>query len=180
MTSNPGTLMTRFDKIKQGLFHEAKKFLAVSIYFAIWFFSISLITKMSLIQSGVEPTEIIYSFSFAVIRALIVAKFLITAELLFPMRIESGQPLLYPLIKHSLIYTAFLIFMGFVEKGFEGLLHRENFFEALQHFGHGDPKVIASIAFIYGLIVVHYLFYSALESRFGVVEMRKILFGHKE
>ena len=103
MTSNLGPEITRFDKIKQGLFHEAKKFSAVSIYFAIWFFSISLITKMSLIQSGVEPTEIIYSFSFAVIRALIVAKFLITAELLFPMRIESGQPLLYPLIKHSLI-----------------------------------------------------------------------------
>ena len=59
------------------------------------------------------------------------------------------------------------------------LLHRENFFEALQHFGHGDPKVIASIAFMYWLIVVHYLFYSALESRFGVVEMRKILFGNK-
>lgn len=48
--------------------------------------------------------------------------------------------------------------MGFVEKGFEGLLHRENFFEALQHFGHGDPKVIANIAFMYWLIVVHYLF----------------------
>ena len=29
-------------------------------------------------------------------------------------------------------------------------------------------------------IVPHYLFYSALESRFGVVEMRKILFGNKE
>ena len=31
MTSNPGPEITRFDKIKQGLFHEAKKFLAVSI-----------------------------------------------------------------------------------------------------------------------------------------------------
>ncbi len=167
--------MTRKQSFMHGLLHEVKKFILFTAYFCIWFYAISLYTRSLLSASGLSAAVSTYSFLFILIKAAIVAKFFITAELVFPMGIKKRNPLIFSLLGHSLVYLLVVMLLSVLEKGAEGLLHHQDFVTALMAFEHGDPRLIAITAFIYWLIIVHCLVYAAVEYNLGGKQIRHIM-----
>jgi hypothetical protein len=168
--------MTRKESSKQGLLHELKKFMLFTVYFWVWFYAIGLYTSALLTSSGAPPAVPAYSFLFVVIKAALIAKFLITAELVFPMGVKKKNPLIYSLLGHSLVYLIVVMLLNVLEKGVEGLLHHKGFISSMLAFEHGDLKLIAIMAFIYWLIIVHCLFYAAVKYNMGGKQIGQILF----
>jgi len=176
-SATPGTPpgMTRMESFKHGLLHEVTKFILFTLYFWIWFYAINLYTSSLLDANGMGQALPAYSFWFIVLKAAIIAKFLITAELVFPMGLKKRYPLIIPLLGHSLIYLAVVLLLSVLEKGMEGLVHHKGFISSMLAFEHADPKLIAIIAFIYWLIILHCLVYAAVEYNVGGNQIRKIM-----
>jgi len=176
-SATPGTPpgMTRKESFKHGLLHEVKKFILFTFYFWVWFYAINLYTNSLLAANGLGQALPVYSFLFIVLKAAIIAKFLITAELVFPMGLKKRLPLIFPLVGHSLVYLAVVLLLSILEKGMEGLLHHKGFVSSMLAFEHADPKRIATIAFIYWLIIFHCLVYAAVEYNVGGNRIRKIM-----
>ena len=176
-SATPGTPpgMTRKESFKHGLLHEVKKFILFTFYFWIWFYAINLYTSALLEANGMAQALPAYTFLFIALKAAIIAKFLITAELVFPMGLKKKYPLIFSLLAHSLVYLAVVLLLSVLEKGMEGLVHHKGFINSMLAFEHADPKLIAIIAFIYWLIILHCLVYAAVEYNIGGKQIRKIM-----
>lgn len=91
-TSHSTETLTRWQKIKHGTVHETKKFLIATGYLAIWFYAIGLYNQSQLIHLGVDGSDTVFSVTVALIKAAIVGKFLITVEMLLPIKVNKGKP----------------------------------------------------------------------------------------
>jgi hypothetical protein len=177
--STPSTeTMSRWEKMKHGFLHETKKFLIATIYFTIWFYAIGLYNQSQMLHFGVDGADSMFSITVALIKAAFVGKFLITVELLMPIKVNKGKPIFWPLIGHSLIYVVLVMILHANALGIEGyLLHGKPFLEGLLEFGHAKPKNLIMIAFIYWLIIVHYLTYFTVQKAVGEKEFKDIFLG---
>lgn len=168
--------LTRMQSLKHGLLHELKKFILFTIYFFVWFYAISLYTSMLLEANGMRYAVPTYSLLFVLVKAAIVAKFFITAELVFPMHVSKRFPLVFSLLGHSFVYLAVVMLLSVLEKGVEGLVHHKGFVSSMQTYANADPKLVAAIAFVYWLVIVHCLLYAAVERYIGSRQIRLFLF----
>jgi hypothetical protein len=94
-----------------------------------------------------------------------VGKFLITVEMMVPIKVNKGKPILWSLIGHSLIYVVLIMILHANALGIEGYLL------------HGKPRNLIMIAFIYWLIIVHYLTYFTIQKVVGEKEFKDIFLG---
>ena len=172
--------MTRKESFKRGLLGEVKKFILFTFYFWVWFYAISFYTSTVLTASGVNPVIPRYSFLFILVKAALIAKFFITAELVFPMGVKKKRPLIFSLIGHSLVYLIVVMLLNVLEMGLEGLLHHKGFIDAVLAFEHGDFTLIAIKAFIYWLIIVHCLVYAAVKYNIGGKQISQLLFENSQ
>jgi len=168
---------SRFQRIRKGFSGELKRYLLLASYLAIWFCSISFLLTMVEGNFGIDRSDMNFPFTLALIKAAFVAKFMITAELLFPMSVNRNDSVVLPLLKHSLAYLAFVTMMSFVEKGFEGLFHSHHFFASMKNFGHGKVTIITAMMLIYWLILLHYLMFKLMRDEMGGKSLHKMLFG---
>lgn len=168
--------MTRLESFKNGLLHEVKKFILYTVYFCVWFYAINFYTSTLLEANGLRYAMPTYSFLFVLVKAAIVAKFFITAELVFPMDIKNRNPLVFSLLGHSFVYLAVVMLLSVLEKGVEGLLHDKGFVSSMLAFENADPRLIAAIALIYWLVIVHCLLYAVVERVIGGKQIKVFLF----
>jgi len=103
--------MSRWEKIKHGFLHETKKFLIATSYFTIWFYAIGLYNQSQMLHFGVDGADSMFSITVALIKAAFVGKFLITVELLMPIKVNKGKAIFWPLIGHSLIYVVLVMIL---------------------------------------------------------------------
>jgi hypothetical protein len=177
-TSHSTETLTRWQKIKHGTVHETKKFLIATGYLAVWFYAIGLYNQSQLIHLGVDGSDTVFSVTVALIKAAIVGKFLITVEMLLPIKVNKGKPIFWSLLGHSLIYVVLVMILHANALGLEGyLLHGKSFLEGLLEFGHAKPRNLFMIAFIYWLIIAHYLTYFTVQKAIGEKEFKDIFLG---
>jgi hypothetical protein len=170
--------LSRWEKIKHGFLHETKKFLIATAYFTIWFYAIGLYNQSQLLHFGVDGADTIFSISVALIKAAFVGKFLITVEMLLPIKVNKGKPILMSLLGHSLIYVVLVMILHANALGIEGyLLHGKPFLEGVMEFGHAKLSNLIMIAFIYWLIILHYLTYFTVQKAIGEQEFKEIFLG---
>lgn len=178
MSTHSTESLSRWGKIKHGFIHEGKKFLVATAYLGVWFYAIGLYGHTQLLHYGISEADAVFSISVALIKAAIVAKFLITVEMLLPIKVQEGKAILGALLGHTVIYVVLVMILHANALGLEGyLLHGKTFMEGFKELGHAQPKNLIMIAIIYGLIILHYLTYFTLEKVIGVEQLRKIFLG---
>ena len=167
--------MTAQDKsISHRIKQELKIYFALSAYFAVWFCSLLFMRNALNHQEELVP---FVPFSFALIKALICAKFLMIGEMIFPIRLEKNHGMMRSLFWHSLFYVLVVTILGFLEKGVEGLFHHADFFKSMMEFGDGDPSIVSALAVLYWLMLWPYLLFSGFYQMLGSDRVHDLLFG---
>ena len=160
---------------KQGLIEEAKKAFALTIYFALWFCSLTLLAVTALEERPIPLTI----FGFAFVKAAITAKFMLIGQAIYPIRVSKHHGIVRSLLIESIIYLVIVLALNYLEAGIDGLIHGKNFVESMSAFGHSDPLHVLAMALVYWLIVWPYLLYCGTLIILGRENFTTLLFGYK-
>ena len=160
------------DKLKE----EAKKALALTLYFGAWFCAITFVAATALEERPI-PLSI---FGFALIKAGISAKFMLIAQAAYPIKINKEHGIVNSLLFESIVYLIFVLALNFLEAGIDGLIHGKEFISSMRAFGNGEPIRIFAMSILYWLIVWPYLIFVGVNQALGNTATLAILFGSKK
>ena len=161
--------------LKKKIEDEAKKILALSIYFGAWFCAISFLIATTLDERPI-PLSI---FGFAIIKGFLSAKFLLIGQALFPLKVNRNNGLIRSLFLQSLLYVLIVLALNYLESGVHGLMHGKHFLDSMLAFGQGDPLRILAMCILYWLLVCPYLVFIGMKISLGSSATVAILFGNK-
>ena len=155
---------------------EAKKALALSIYFGIWFCAINFLIATILDESPLSLSK----FGFALVKGAISAKFLLISEAVFPIQVNQTKGIIRSLLFQSLIYVGIVLCLSYLEAGLNGFFHGKPFWDSLSSFGQANPLRILAMCIVYWLIVWPYLILIGLKISLGSTATIAILFGESK
>ena len=155
------------------LIKEAKNWLVLFLYFAIWFSALVFYNDAILHSNGVPYVR----YSVAILQAFILSKFMISGQVLFPLQHKEGAALLWTIVRRSLTDTGFVLFMSYFFAGIEGAIKRHGFIESMQNFCGGDPTHVAALTILYWLIVLPYVAHRCLSHAIGEERVNAYLMG---
>ena len=160
-------------KAKERLLEELKAAFYLAIYFATWFCALVFLGLTSLDGWPIPVAP----FGFAVIKAILCAKFMLLAQAFFPITIKEDIGILRSLLKQSIVYLVVVLLLSWLESGLDGWIHHRGFIESLQAFDRNNFSHLVATALIYWLIVWPYLIYSGIKLSLGDITTRQILLG---
>jgi len=174
MTNTPATTDPK-RKLLQGLIGEAEKALALSIYFGIWFCSLTFLGVTSLHERPISLTI----FGLALIQAGLSEKFMLIGQAIFPIKVNKTYGILKSLFVESFIYLAIVLSLNYLEAGIDGAIHGKNFLVSMAAFGQADPLHVIAMALVYWLIVWPYLIFTAMQMMMGKENVLSLFFGSR-
>ena len=131
------------------IFSEGKLFFWIFIY--LWvLFGLFAIHKAIVLNDA----DLIYHQGFAVINALLLAKVMLTAEMLHVADAMKHEPLIYPIILKSAVFSAILICFYWVEEILIGMWHGESFTQSIPALGGGNLKGMLMVGFIMFVLLI--------------------------
>ena len=163
-------------KWKDALIEEAKKAIALSLYFGVWFCALAFLAATALEERPI-PLAI---FGFAIIKAAITAKFMLIGQAIYPIKVSKHHGIARSLLIESILYLIIVLALNFVEAGIDGVIHGKNFFDSMAAFENADPMRILAISIVYWLIVLPYLVFNATLLIMGKDNLLALLFGIKD
>lgn len=166
---------TRLYKVGHEALRELKQFAVLSAYLYVCFGAIILYTVSVLQAHGInyEP------YGFALIKALITAKFMLIGESIDIARFHNHRPLIYSLIYKSLIYLIFLIALSIAEEFAAGLIHGRSAIATLSEIGGGTRLQIVPTAFLLWLILLPIVGIQEVSKALGAGVLHRMFFAAK-
>lgn len=161
--------------LKQKAKEELLKIVHLTIYFGIWFCALTFLAATSLNERPI-PLSI---FGFALIKALLCAKFMTLAQTAFPIKVNRNNGIVGSLIFASIIYIFIVLGLNYFEAGMEGLIHGKDFITSMGAFGRANPLRVVAMMIVYWLIVWPYLLLIGANIVLGSSATLEMLFGHK-
>lgn len=148
----------------------------LTAYLASWFCALVFLSNSILEIDGVPYI----GFGLAIIKAAVSAKFMMMGIEFFPMKMNSGTPLLYGILKRSIVYVLIVVSLSYLFNGIEGYFHQKGFVESLHNFAGGSLKHLLALSIMYWLIVMPYLAFVGFREVIGDDKMRVYLLGLKK
>jgi len=143
--------------------HELKEFAIIAAYLFVCFFSITLLKVAILHTHGI----IYMPAGIAVIKALVLAKFMMLGHGLHIGGQFASRPLIWPTISKALAFFLLLCALTFLEEVIVGAIHGLSLSEAFAEMtGPNLPETLARI-FILFLILVPYFAFTSLGEMLG-------------
>jgi len=161
--------------IKKKVEAEAKKALALTVYFGIWFCALAFLGATTLDERSI-PFSL---FGIAIIKAGLCAKFMLIAQAIFPINISKSNGIIRSLFLESILYIIVVLGLNYIEAGVEGLMHGKDFLESMASFGQKNPLKVLAMSLVYWLIVWPYLILAGMKLALGANVTLTILFGRK-
>jgi hypothetical protein len=144
--------------------HEAIAYLAICAYLFTWF-SALLFYKASILRDlGVEFAP----FGLALVKALILGKFILVLEAL---KVGEGQGkdslLVLAILKKALLFTLFLALLSIGEELIVGFAHGRSMTESLHAVGGGTLAQTVAVSVLMFMVLLPYLAFRRLALTFG-------------
>src|ERR1700735_1431871 len=96
--------------MKEKATEELKKFAVLAAY--LWvFLGVLQIHKALLLRGQVPGSELRFRTGFALLKALVLAKFMLIAETVWVIKTFKDKPLIYSILFKSAVYAAILVCM---------------------------------------------------------------------
>ena len=127
--------------LKKRAIDSTKKFLVMTAYLWAFLAVMSVHKTVVLAQNHINFEE----QSFAIVNALVLAKFMLLADDLKLGRRFTDRPLIYPIVWASLVFAVILVFFHLAEHLLLGLLHAKSLAETLADLGAGSLRGILSM-----------------------------------
>ncbi len=169
-TSAPVKLSFK-DKAKE----EILKAFELTVYFSIWFCALTLLSVTTLHTQSLSFTL----FGFAIIKAALCAKFMLIAQMVYPIKINQKSGIVNSLFLESLFYLLVVIALNYLEAGIDGVIHGKEFIASLADFGQSDPLHVLAMSIVYWLIVWPYLIFTGFKLALGTAATHELLLGKK-
>lgn len=159
------------DKAKE----EFIKALQLTLYFGAWFCAIAFLGATTIDERPI-PLSI---FGFALFKAAVCAKFMLVAQIAYPIKVNKQHGIVGSLILESLVYLLVVLGLNYLEAGVHGLIHGKEFISSMAEFGQSNPMRVLALSIVYWLIVWPYLLLTGMSLMLGSHATLEILFGNK-
>ncbi len=161
--------------LKEKVKEEFIKAFQLTVYFSIWFCALTLLSVTTLHTQSLSFTL----FGFAIIKAALCAKFMLIAQVLYPIKINQKSGIVNSLFLESLFYILVVIALNYLEAGVDGVIHGKDFITSLADFGQSDPLHVLAMSIVYWLIVWPYLLFTGFKLALGSTATHELLLGKK-
>lgn len=162
--------------LKEKAKEEILKAFQLTVYFSVWFCALAFLAITSLHTHSFSLSL----FGFAIIKAALCAKFMLIAQMVYPIKISQQSGIIKSLFLESIFYLLVVIALNYLEAGIDGLIHGKGFIESLTHFGQSDPLHVVAMSILYWLIVWPYLIFSGFKLALGSSATHELLLGKKK
>lgn len=153
------------------LIEELRRVAITTLYLFVCFSAV-LFYKMSVLHAygiGFAP------FGLAVIKALVLGKFVLLGRAVHLGDRYKHKPLIYPVLHQSLLFLVLLIALTFAEEVIEGWFHGQTFAVVLVDIG--GWLQIGAVALLLWLVLLPYFGIIRLSEVLGEERLREIVWG---
>ena len=142
-------LNEQISRIKERSVVEGKKLFLIFVY--LWV----LLGLFAMYKSIIlNEQNLIYHQGFAFINAWILAKVLLSGEMLHVADNLKHKPIIYPITFKSAIFSIILILFYFIEETLVGMWHGKTFTESIPDVGGGSMKGILVVGIIMFVVLM--------------------------
>lgn len=139
----------RIHQIKAKGISEGRRLLWIFLY--LWVLLGLFSTHKSIVLN--EP-NLIYHQGFAIINAFLLAKVMLTAEILHVANNLNDRPLIYPIMLKSVIYSMILVSFYVIEETLIGMWHGKTAAESIPDIGGGSFKGILVVGLMMSVVLM--------------------------
>lgn len=154
---------------------ELKEFAVVAAYLCVCFTAILYLKASILKAEGIAFAP----FGFAVIKALICAKFVSVGHILHLGERFKSLPLIWPTLYKSLVFLILLLGLNALEEIVAGQMHHRTIAESLAEVGGGTIDQLIATSIVGVLILIPFFAFRALGEVVGEGNLVRMFFQHR-
>ena len=163
-TSKPG--------LKERAFDEGKKLLIMTLYLWVFLALLDLHKTAILREHHLNyPQQ-----GFAIVNALVLAKFMLVADDLKIGTRFSARPLIYPVLHASLVFTVILLCFHILEGALVAVLHGRPATEALAELGGGIWQGVLTYGAIAFVALIPFFLFRNIARAVGEAALWRLVF----
>jgi len=160
--------------VKERATEELKKFAVLSVY--LWIFlGVFEIHRTLVLRGQVPGSELSYRTGFALVKALVLAKFMLVAETLWVVRTFKDKPLVYSILFKSAVYAAISVCMDILEEVIVAMFHGKPAAQGLTEVGGGGAAGIVLVGIIAFVVLIPLFAFREISDAVGYEELRSLL-----
>src|ERR1700736_3487972 len=170
--SGEGTLPERKLGLKQRLFDEVIKFLAIVFYLWVMFGVFALHESVVSAKDHIDY----HFYGFAVINALILGKVMLVAEDLHFAEWVKDRPLIYPILCRAVAFSILFLVFDVVEEVLVGVFKGKTIGESIPIIGGGTPSGVFFVAIILSVALIPFFAFREIGRVIGERELHSLMF----
>lgn len=158
--------------LRHRLAEELTTLFALTLYLYICFGAVLLLKTSILRDAGISNT----AWGVAVIKAVVLAKFMMIGRAIRLGRRYQHLPLIWPTLHRALLFLVLLLVLTTIEEIVVGLIHSRPLNDSLQHVVGPIFFEGLAVAFVMFLILVPYSAFASLADVMGEGRLARIFF----
>jgi fumarate reductase subunit C len=170
--SGEGTLPERKLGLKQRVFDEVIKFLAIAFYLWVMFGVFALHESVVSAKNHIDY----HFYGFAVINALILGKVMLVAEDLHFADWFKDRPLIYPILCKAVAFSILFLVFDVLEEVLVGVFKGKTIGESIPTIGGGTPSGVFFVAVILAVALIPFFAFRAVGRAIGERELHSLMF----
>lgn len=151
---------------------ELKEFAVIAAYLCICFTALSYLKAAILRAHGVDFAP----FGFALIKALICAKFVLVGRAVHLGERFKTKPLIWPTLYKSLVFLALLLMLNFLEEVIVELIHHRAVVNSVAEIGGGTLDQLIATSIVVLLILIPFFAFRSLGEVVGDDNLVRVFF----
>ena len=170
--SGEGTLPERKLGLKQRVFDEVIKFLAIAFYLWVMFGVFALHESVVSAKNHIDY----HFYGFAVINALILGKVMLVAEDLHFAEWVKDRPLIYPILCKAVAFSILFLVFDVVEEVLVGVFKGKTIDESVPSIGGGTPSGVFFVGIILAVALIPFFAFREVGRAIGERALHSLMF----
>src|SRR3984893_18202406 len=170
--SGEGTLHERKLGLKQRLFDEVIKFLAIAFYLWVIFGVFALHESVVSAKNHIDY----HFYGFAVINALILGKVMLVAEDLHFADWFKDKPLIYPILCKAVAFSILFLVFDVLEEVLVGVFKGKTIGESIPTIGGGTPSGVFFVGIIIAVALIPFFAFREVGRAIGERSLHSLMF----
>jgi hypothetical protein len=170
--SGESTLHERKPGLKQRVFDEVVKFLAIALYLSVTFGVFALHEWVVSAKDHIDY----HFYGFAVINALILGKVMLVAEDLHFADRFKDRPLIYPILFKAVAFSILFLVFDVVEEVIVGVFKGKTIGESIPTIGGGTPSGVFFVGIILAVALIPFFAFREVGRAIGERALHSLMF----
>ena len=158
--------------LKQRLFDEVIKFLAIAFYLWVMFGVFALHESVVSAKDHIEY----HFYGFALINALILGKVMLVAEDMHFADWYKDRPLIYPILCRAVAFSILFLVFDVVEEVLVGIFKGKTIGESIPSIGGGSPSGVFFVGIILAVALIPFFAFREVGRAIGERELHSLIF----